>query len=1454
MAFRTDRNNNPTAMTTDVAKTFGLQEGKDFVRGDKFPTGNLYTAKLLGDGFKTTVKALDTAAKQGRDPFYTATGTPRWTHTAIPTAQYLAMNEEQKVNLVKSMYKKEGGSGTLSPAQQKRFTDLIDELRGKGGSDTKILDFISQKMPQATSKIAELRQKAQITGKSDREVVNFLSQQFDGTQPKKPSNPLEKNYQVIAQKTQERAKQTEQKAPGFTFTQSQGVVAKPQAQAQPEKKGFFGSMFGNVVESAKSGVKEIGSMLGKAKETYGATVGQIPLKAVGTAGAIVGDVLGPLMGKSMEFAGKAVKPYLKTTIAGQVYKSLPEHIKKPIEEKASKLSDKAKEGIGILTEKGSVAYADWAKKNPEWASTTKDIANSLNLVGIDELAKVGVQATGDIIKAGIPQSLAKKSTAKYAENLNGIFDNSTISINKINKAAGSRGLNLGEKIAENKISPIIENDRLKFDVNDAMKIDEKIAADSKVVDEVVDQYAHVEQTTTEIKQMVKESVYNDPQIMKEGRAKEIYSKISKKIDDFAEQFGTKSFNLPMIQQMKKGMWALSKKYGVFDIGKSDSFSKFGDVLKDIIEKEVPDVRIKGLNAEIGQNMELHKFLSYVDKRGGIVLKGGKVGKFFEMVTGGMTGAGLGAAAGGAIAGPFGAEVGAAIGSMVGSKASEMIREIKQNARVLGVFDRFLMKALQESPESQALIEAKAFIDKVKSGVKPTASKRIQENIRKQFMKMYDTEIKMLPAPKEGAPMSGITTPINLGEKSVSTLEAEDLARVQREALAKKARAVGEKPRFMGLPEGKTAPEKPSVIELPAKKPAESKLLTQDEAYKYYQDLGSRFGKDYNLKIDDLKTVESIDAFIEKQGDKIPEEDLLKLYEVQNDIITKEKAMADEAEQAAYDKATKGFADPIFQQDEEYVHQYGAFKKILSDLKIKSADIETMDASGLSKLVKEKGGSQVDFGDTLYTSDWGKTGDDILEIFKKQILSERGAFGAPKKPLLIKPDIKPSGLAGKLKEAKTQAKKAVQATKDFYKNMPNKEGGYVRLFEDVKPKGQKKDPSLMVFHNTTERNYNRIKNIGGMANPSVAISDVDKGIFDSYGDITLVGDKDLPFSGKGKTVGGDIYSPRFPSTNTIIKDFKVIENKLKPYEELTHDKTYNIDSTDPVSSLDQSPLAMADFLKTQKIELPADLGKDAYASRRFLRDLIEEKKLKSEFSDYISNLVEDAGGEEKIFAGYTPMGNRKYKTLTAEEASKIMSKQPIRGGEGHSYGLGSVRAQVAPEFKTIAQIQKNQNRLTSKEEFDKLKVAYEQHHSDILNKLEKFDTKVDSNPFIAMDNASEALADYLGGVDRKWFMEKYKDITPELMKEIQEFKKALENMPTQYFETKFKRVVQPGEFKYSVTPDNVSEKTLERMRKDGLKIVMYKAGDMKDRMEKILSLKKEMAFSLAAGAVGLGLTQ
>jgi uncharacterized lipoprotein YehR (DUF1307 family) len=105
-AMRTDRHNNPTAFTTDIAKQAGLKENIDYKTGDSFAGGK--TALLLGNPIDTTIKVID---KIG---FYTSGGKQRWTHTAMPQSQWKKLSYTQKKDVIQKMYQLEGNGGALN--------------------------------------------------------------------------------------------------------------------------------------------------------------------------------------------------------------------------------------------------------------------------------------------------------------------------------------------------------------------------------------------------------------------------------------------------------------------------------------------------------------------------------------------------------------------------------------------------------------------------------------------------------------------------------------------------------------------------------------------------------------------------------------------------------------------------------------------------------------------------------------------------------------------------------------------------------------------------------------------------------------------------------------------------------------------------------------------------------------------------------------------------------------------------------------------------------------------------------------------------------------------------------------------------------------------------------------------------------------------------------------------
>lgn len=142
--MRTDRNNNPTAMTTDVAKTLWLQEWVDYEVGDPFTTGSwstLYTARLLGDPIETTIKWLDIAANDpNKSAFLTGGWAPRWTHTSMTDQERASLDSAGKVAVVTEMYRREWGNGSL--AWQTNTTESDTQTTNTSYDPSRVPDYI----------------------------------------------------------------------------------------------------------------------------------------------------------------------------------------------------------------------------------------------------------------------------------------------------------------------------------------------------------------------------------------------------------------------------------------------------------------------------------------------------------------------------------------------------------------------------------------------------------------------------------------------------------------------------------------------------------------------------------------------------------------------------------------------------------------------------------------------------------------------------------------------------------------------------------------------------------------------------------------------------------------------------------------------------------------------------------------------------------------------------------------------------------------------------------------------------------------------------------------------------------------------------------------------------------------------------------------------------------------
>lgn len=134
----------------------------------------------------------------------------------------------------------------------------------------------------------------------------------------------------------------------------------------------------------------------------------------------------------------------------------------------------------------------------------------------------------------------------------------------------------------------------------------------------------------------------------------------------------------------------------------------------------------------------------------------------------------------------------------------------------------------------------------------------------------------------------------------------------------------------------------------------------------------------------------------------------------------------------------------------------------------------------------------------------------------------------------------------------------------------------------------KKNKLVALHNISEDKLLNAEKIGGLPMPSIAITNIDNG-FDSFGEITLIGDKRLidPKNKENKIFAGDAYSPRYPNVTYNVKNSKAVEkfaNKLP--EQFARSAWHRIDQQIEdrgLKGLKDSGFVMYQFLKEKGID-------------------------------------------------------------------------------------------------------------------------------------------------------------------------------------------------------------------------------------------------------------------------------
>ena len=389
---------------------------------------------------------------------------------------------------------------------------------------------------------------------------------------------------------------------------------------------------------------------------------------------------------------------------------------------------------------------------------------------------------------------------------------------------------------------------------------------------------------------------------------------------------------------------------------------------------------------------------------------------------------------------------------------------------------------------------------------------------------------------------------------------------------------------------------------------------------------------------------------------------------------------------------------------------------------------------------------------------------------------------------------------------------------------------------VAPKSQSaQEKNLIAQHNLTARALLHAVKMGGLPVPSVAITKVDSPL-DNFGEITLLGEAsmiDPKASRYAKVFGADVYSPRYPAT-----ELNLSKDTIKRAQELLADgmqatRKRHIEfaeiERDKGRALAQEPAFMWQFLQKRGVvpNVPANASShDVYLE---LKQQIRDAELEDALLADAERFLEDLDADERIFNGYSAQGNRRYIPHTLDNLVKLMKKN-LRGGEGVNYGTGSLRAQFAPQFKSVEQIRKAKDKLVTEADFASIKQDIDAEFwksAETISKDISGSTAVSIMEDAAKIGVQQAASNYGITVD------------DAAAAKVEDFLAKLRNLPTEYFEAKITRAVSLSEFAAAVVPEDASAEVMQALRDAGIdNIRTYVRNDAASRKQAIQAATAE----------------
>ena len=433
------------------------------------------------------------------------------------------------------------------------------------------------------------------------------------------------------------------------------------------------------------------------------------------------------------------------------------------------------------------------------------------------------------------------------------------------------------------------------------------------------------------------------------------------------------------------------------------------------------------------------------------------------------------------------------------------------------------------------------------------------------------------------------------------------------------------------------------------------------------------------------------------------------------------------------------------------------------------------------------------------------------------------------------------------------------------------GAVQEMAEVARPANIPEGQALQFLHNTSAEKLLRQERMGGMPMPSVGVTREDVP-FEGFGDITLVGRKeafDPRTTRTNEIFSADAYTVRAPrpirlankdAYSRLRKEFGDVADRLgdsimsEQYElEALSRKGSSTESAydNVVRFFEYDYVPRIKFLEEKGVEIP--LNKDGKIDR-FAADDIVNQDFREEFFEWANKKKDEYLTGQELFITNPDrdyvLQKPRFAEYTADNVTKYMKKRSGRGQEGGmgSTGVGAQRAATTEQLSSMKAMQERRGEFVPRDEVERLREQQEQNFFDLTDELRKF-YKYDANSFSYLDEVSEMITlSERKGLSSALKEVGFKDVSPEVVDKINQYKDSLRSSPVQYFEAKPKRTVQLEEFAGAIVPEKTPQSVIDMLEAKGIKIEKYK--DEAERL-KLRSKFPNTMFSAAPIGVGVG---